>query len=107
MGCAVQGCSLFWVLGEVPWTDVFFMLGKQNQAPRSAASLGCFLPRCRAGTDGAGAGSSRQGECEQSERREQRTGREVGRVGAGRVSSRQSGQPHAPGQGLELSLIHI
>ena len=52
-----------------PWTDMSFTLGKQNQGLWLALSLGCFLPRCCTGTEGAGAGSSRQGECEQGEHR--------------------------------------
>lgn len=50
-----------------PRTDVSFTLGKQNQALRLATSLGCFLPLCRAGSEGAGTSSSRQGECEGGE----------------------------------------
>lgn len=50
--------------GGGPWTNVSFTPGKQNQALRLAMSLGCFLPRYRADTESAGAGSSRQGECE-------------------------------------------
>lgn len=50
-----------------PQTDVSFTPGKQNQALGLATSLGCFLPLCRAGSEGAGSGSSRQGECEGGE----------------------------------------
>ncbi|XP_063204083.1 N-alpha-acetyltransferase 80 [Chroicocephalus ridibundus] len=46
--------------GGGPWTNVSFTPGKQNQALRLAMSLGCFLPRYRADTESAGAGSSRQ-----------------------------------------------
>jgi len=58
-----------------PWTDVSLTPGKQNQALRLATSPGCFLPRCCAGTEGAGAGSSRQGECEQGGQGEGQAGR--------------------------------